>query len=403
MSTVYSLGLLLLLYGMILDMMKYYVVTLLLFPSITLAQTGTTGSLQSLLVGIGGFLNNIIIPFLLAIAFIVFIVNVVRFFIIESTTDEGKKNAKNLAIYGVGAFVFILSFWGITNLLVKGLGFDTEPCIDNMMSDYITNNRQTSPCTTRSIDNNPNNIPGTNNTPGKPGLNPIININPNRNIFNPSINPTEAKAEVILKAKAEVARNETLFQQLFNQYQLAIKNDLFQGLTQQISELSDRQLAVELRRAAAIGLVSNSVANEYFSAMLAERIAQGELQPITRADIERDLPVPLPNTIVTSIQQVQSDIIAALLPYQAQADAGFVPPLVINNRTVTPSEVVTYLYNQNIPVTERQSYFEFLVGGPREIIDASRGDVLYDQYLSSNNTVAIYAGHFEMIRRATGL
>lgn len=129
---------------MIVDMLKYTVFLLLLLPSLTFAQSSQSGTLQSLLTGIGGFLNNVIIPFILAVAFIVFVVNAVRFFVIGGASDEGQKNAKNLAIYGIGAFVFILSFWGIVNMVVDGIGLDTEPCSNDTTSDYII--RESAPC-----------------------------------------------------------------------------------------------------------------------------------------------------------------------------------------------------------------------------------------------------------------
>jgi hypothetical protein len=119
--------------------MRYiFAFVLILFPSITLAQTG---SLQGLLVGLGGFINTVLIPCVLAIAFLVFVINAVRFFIIGGSSDEGQTNARHLAVYGIGAFVLIISFWGAINLLVDGFGFDLDACAD---SDYIV--RGIAPC-----------------------------------------------------------------------------------------------------------------------------------------------------------------------------------------------------------------------------------------------------------------
>lgn len=135
-------------------MSKYTLFIIISFPNFVFA---ADGSLQLLLVGIGGFLNNIVIPFILAIAFIIFVINVVRFFIIGSANAEGQKNAQHLAIYGIGAFVFILSFWGLVNLLTDGVGVKLSgtPCLNDIMSDYII--RPGEPCSTT--------LPVTNPTP----------------------------------------------------------------------------------------------------------------------------------------------------------------------------------------------------------------------------------------------
>lgn len=78
--------------------------------------------IQTFLKGILTFFNKTVIPFLLAIAFLVFIVNVVRFFIIGGSSEEGQERARSLALWGIAAFVIIVSLWGIVNLFVTGLG-----------------------------------------------------------------------------------------------------------------------------------------------------------------------------------------------------------------------------------------------------------------------------------------
>ncbi len=75
------------------------------------------------------FLSDTVIPFLLGIAFLFMVINGVRYFILGSTSEDGRDKAKALAIYGVLAFVIIIIFWGIVNLLVDsiGLGGETQP------------------------------------------------------------------------------------------------------------------------------------------------------------------------------------------------------------------------------------------------------------------------------------
>lgn len=100
---------------------------LLLFPHLTFAQT-----VQKLFVNIPTFIDVVLIPFLFGMAFLVFVYNVIRYFIIGATNDKDRENAKNLAIYSVAAFVFLIIFWGIINMLNSSLGLQgkSQPCSD---------------------------------------------------------------------------------------------------------------------------------------------------------------------------------------------------------------------------------------------------------------------------------
>ena len=91
-------------------------------------------SLQAFLAQIILFLNYVIIPLLIALAFLFFIWNAARFFIFESGSEEGRSKAKRLMLYGILAFVFIVSLWGIVNLLVSAFGIDQE---NSILPDYI--------------------------------------------------------------------------------------------------------------------------------------------------------------------------------------------------------------------------------------------------------------------------
>ncbi len=125
--------------------MKYILSLLLLIPAVTYAQTY---SLQTFMVDLGEFFNIVIIPFMLSIAFFIFVVNAIRFFVIQGDSEDGQKNAKNLAIYSIGAFVFILSFWGIVNIVANGIGLNSDeaPVSDYFDPYYLENLRQAEYC-----------------------------------------------------------------------------------------------------------------------------------------------------------------------------------------------------------------------------------------------------------------
>lgn len=100
---------------------------LFLLPLVTHAQ-----SLHVYVKSILIFLDTTIIPFLLGIGFLFLVINVVRYFIVEGSDEDGRDKAKALATYSVLAFVIIVIFWGIVNMLVNGIGLGgkTQPTQD---------------------------------------------------------------------------------------------------------------------------------------------------------------------------------------------------------------------------------------------------------------------------------
>lgn len=90
------------------------------------AQAVSSYSLQGYLIAILRFINIVLIPFLFSIALLFFLVNAARYFIIKGDDDGERAKAKSLALYGIGAFVILVSFWGIINMFVSGLGFDED-------------------------------------------------------------------------------------------------------------------------------------------------------------------------------------------------------------------------------------------------------------------------------------
>lgn len=86
-------------------------------------------SLQAFLTKILVFINEIAIPFILALAFLFFLFNIARYFIFEGGNDSGREKARQSALWGILGFVIIASIWGVVNLLVYGLGFDQESSI----------------------------------------------------------------------------------------------------------------------------------------------------------------------------------------------------------------------------------------------------------------------------------
>jgi hypothetical protein len=81
-------------------------------PALVFAQT----SVFSLAATITNIINGVLVPLVFAVAFLVFIFGVFRFFIAGG--DEEKKKAQHLILYGIIGFFVMVSVWGLVNILV---------------------------------------------------------------------------------------------------------------------------------------------------------------------------------------------------------------------------------------------------------------------------------------------
>ena len=72
------------------------------------------------------FANNVLIPFIIGIGFLVFVWGMFQYFIAGGSNDESKEKGKSLLIYATLGFVLIIVFWGIINLIVGGIGLDDD-------------------------------------------------------------------------------------------------------------------------------------------------------------------------------------------------------------------------------------------------------------------------------------
>ena len=98
-----------------------------LTPVLVLAQSeGTTvNSLQDVAALVIAIINNILVPLVFAIAFIVFIIGVFRFFI-GSNGEADKTKAKSLMIWGIAGFFVMVSVWGLVRILTGTVGLNNS-------------------------------------------------------------------------------------------------------------------------------------------------------------------------------------------------------------------------------------------------------------------------------------
>ncbi len=78
-----------------------------------------------------GFIDQYLVPLIFALAFIVFLWGIFKYFFIGGGSDESRNEGKQFIMYSVIGFVIMLSLWGIVGIISNSLGIDkdTRPCL----------------------------------------------------------------------------------------------------------------------------------------------------------------------------------------------------------------------------------------------------------------------------------
>jgi hypothetical protein len=78
----------------------------------------------------GSFITNLItnvaVPVIFALAFIVFIWGVFKYFIAGGHDEEKRKSGRELMMYGIIGFFVMVSVWGLVNILVGSVDLNNE-------------------------------------------------------------------------------------------------------------------------------------------------------------------------------------------------------------------------------------------------------------------------------------
>ncbi len=77
-----------------------------------------------------------LIPFFIGIAFLAFIIGLIRFVIVGAHDEEKRAQGKGLMIWSVIAFVVIVSLFGLVNLLANVFGVDNAANSDTIVDSY---------------------------------------------------------------------------------------------------------------------------------------------------------------------------------------------------------------------------------------------------------------------------
>jgi hypothetical protein len=74
---------------------------------------------------IKGIINGVLVPVLIAIAFITFLWGIYKYFIKSASNESEKGEGRMFALYGIIGFVIIFSVWGIVNIFMGTLNLST--------------------------------------------------------------------------------------------------------------------------------------------------------------------------------------------------------------------------------------------------------------------------------------
>ena len=71
-------------------------------------------------------INNILVPVLFAVAFIVFLWGAFDTFTLGANSEDTKERGKNLMLWGLIGFVVMVSIWGLVNILTGSISFSNN-------------------------------------------------------------------------------------------------------------------------------------------------------------------------------------------------------------------------------------------------------------------------------------
>lgn len=99
------------------------VIAAFVVPLISFAQATQINDVKSVGKFIIDSINNIFVPVIFAIAFIVFVWGAFQTFIMGANDEETKTNGKNLMLWGLIGFFVMVSVWGLVSILTGTVQF----------------------------------------------------------------------------------------------------------------------------------------------------------------------------------------------------------------------------------------------------------------------------------------
>lgn len=95
-------------------------------PLLALADGINPAEVQDYADSIIDIINNALVPLLLAVAFIVFLFGVYKYFIADAEKDTEREEGRKFVLYGIIGFVIILSVWGLVAIVKNTFNLTTS-------------------------------------------------------------------------------------------------------------------------------------------------------------------------------------------------------------------------------------------------------------------------------------
>lgn len=95
-------------------------ITTFAIPLVSLAAVNNLSDAGSFVINT---INNVLVPVLFAVAFIVFLWGAFKTFILGANSEEVKDQGKNLMLWGLIGFFVMVSIWGLVNILTGTVSF----------------------------------------------------------------------------------------------------------------------------------------------------------------------------------------------------------------------------------------------------------------------------------------
>jgi hypothetical protein len=97
-----------------------------ILPFVASAQTQSTGLIGNLFSFALNIINDYVVPLIFAVAFVIFLFRVYQLFIQGGSNEESVQNGRKFVMWSLVGFFLMFSVWGLINLLINTLGFDSS-------------------------------------------------------------------------------------------------------------------------------------------------------------------------------------------------------------------------------------------------------------------------------------
>lgn len=94
-------------------------------------------TITTIITSIITFINSTLVPLVFAVAFIVFLFGIFKYFIAGADNAEKRKTGAQFMMYSIIGFVAMMSVWGIVNVVKNtfGLSSNNRPCLPTFGAD----------------------------------------------------------------------------------------------------------------------------------------------------------------------------------------------------------------------------------------------------------------------------